>query len=751
MARRRTQVGHSVQRPDGAGKVHGTAMYPADLASRAELHAACVRADVACARLDAIDTSAALRVPGVVRVLTAADVRGTNRFGLIVPDQPVMVERDIVGASDVIALVIATTADAARAGARHVRLSLSPRAGVFDPVDAMEPGAPAVHANRPNLLATRTILRGDPDRAISRAPVIVEGIYRTGHVDHAFLAPEAGLAYVDDEGRLTIEVASQWPEADLNQAAAALGEPVERLRMVQATIGGAFGGREDVSLQILLLLAAREMRVPVHMAWDRAESVRGHGKRHPFLIRHTIAARRDGRLLAARVDCLLDAGCYASTSVKLLANALVHITGPYAVPHVGATARAVFTNNPFTCAFRGFGVNQVIFAMEQQMNKLADAVGLDPAELRTRNLLRLPGTLGSGTRVRSLGGVAQTVTHAQARGARKRLPPSSEGLLYGRGLASGIKNVGYGLGFDDKSTAEVTLTRRGAVVRVGAADVGQGVETVVAQIAAEALRLLVSRVVVEWRDSAVAPEAGSTSSSRQTMAAGNAVLGACRQVLAARGRREPPDEGITRRFTWRFPKASTLDTPIGRHISTFSAGTCVADVAVDPQTGQVRVLRIVSVIDAGRVVNPRLVRGQVEGGAVMGQGYALTEECASPEGLPATRGFEGSGVPTAMDAVPLIESVVLESPEVNGPLGARGIGEITMIPVVPAIIAAIHNACGVWIDTLPASPERVREALAALNQAAARSARKPDAQLRARPPVVPVPVSIAFMEPSLVS
>jgi CO/xanthine dehydrogenase Mo-binding subunit len=691
-------------------------MYPADLAGRAELHAVCVRADVACARLDGIDIKAALRVSGVVRVLTAADVRGTNRFGLIVPDQPVLVEREIVGASDVVAVVIATTVSAAREGARHVRLSLSPRAGVFDPARALEVDAPAVHANRSNLLATRTIRRGDPDRAISRAPVVIEGLYRTGHVDHAFLAPEAGLAYVDDEGRLTIEVASQWPEADLRQAAAALGEPVERLRMVQATIGGAFGGREDISLQVLLLLAAREMRVPVHMAWDRAESVRGHGKRHPFIIHHTIGASRDGRLLAARVDCLLDAGCYASTSVKLLDNALVHITGPYSVRHVTRWARGVH-EQPVHLRVPGFGVNQVTFAMEQQMNKLASAVGLDPAEVRARNLLRLPGTLGSGTRVRSLGGLAQTVTQAQVRGARKRLPKSREGLLYGRGLASGIKNVGYGLGFDDKATAEVTLTRRGAVVRVGAADVGQGVETVVAQIAAEELRLPVSRVVVEWRDSTVAPESGSTSSSRQTMAAGNAVLGACRRVVAARGRTPLPDEGVTRRYTWRFPKAPSLDARVGRHITTFSAGSCVADVAVDPETGQVRVLRVVSVIDAGRVVNPRLVRGQVEGGAVMGQGYALTEGCTSVEGLPVTRGFEGSGVPTAMDAVPLVESVVLESPEANGPLGARGIGEITMIPVVPAITAAIYDACGVWIDTLPASPEQVRDALAALNRA----------------------------------
>lgn len=711
-------VGSSAPRPDGVAKVAGNALYPADLAHRAVFHAATVRAEVACARLDGVDITAALDVPGVVRILTAADVRGTNRFGLIVPDQPVLVEREIVGASDVIALVIARTRAAAREGARRVHLSLTPRAGVFDPMRALESAARAVHAGRPNLLATRTIRRGSPDRAMARAHVVIDGTYRTGHVDHAFLSPEAGLAYVDNNGRLTIEVATQWPEADLRQAAAALGEPLERLRMVQGTIGGAFGGREDVSLQILLLLAAREMQAPVHMAWDRAESVRGHGKRHPFVIRHTIAAMRDGRLLTARVDCLLDAGCYASTSVQLLDNALVHVTGPYALRHVDIVGRAVFTNNPYTCAFRGFGVNQVAFAMEQQMSKLAHALELDPADLRARNLPHTPSTLGPGTRVRSLGGLPRTLAQAHRQSTREPLPQSRNRILFGRGIASAIKNVGYGLGVNDKATAEVQVTLRRVVVRVGAAEVGQGVETVVAQIAAAELEVPLSRVVVEWQDSAVAPESGSSSASRQTMAAGNAVLGACRRAgraVAARGGRTAlPDEGITRGFTWRFPKAPKLDKGVARHITAFSAGSCAADVELDAETGLVRVQRIVIAIDAGRVVNPRQLRGQVEGGVVMGLGYALTEECELKEGLPVTRGFDGSGVPTTLDAPPRIEIVVLESPEPIGPFGARGIGEITMIPVVPAITAAIHDACGAWIDALPASPDRVRAALAAL-------------------------------------
>jgi CO/xanthine dehydrogenase Mo-binding subunit len=589
--------------------------------------------------------------------------------------------------------------------------------GVFDPAQALAADAPAVHAGRSNLLAERTVRRGDVAAALVRAAVVVEGEYRTTHVDHAFLLPEAGLGYLDEAGRLVVEVASQWPEADLRQAAAALGEPVDRLRLVQTAIGGAFGGREDISLQILLLLAARAMREPVHMAWDRAESVRGHGKRHPFLVRHVLGADRQGRLLAARVDVLLDAGCYASTSAKLLDNSLLHVTGPYAVRNVEASGRAVLTNNPFTCAMRGFGVNQVSFALEQQVNKVAVELGIDPAELRLRNVLRGSGSLGAGTRVRSLGGVADTIRRSIVRGGPKRPAAVLRDVVYGRGFATAIKNLGYGFGMDDKSTAEVCVTRRGAIVRVGASDSGQGPETVIVQVAAETLGIPTRNVVVEWKDSSMAPESGSSSASRQTMAAGNAVLGACRRaakaVAAMGGRASLPDEGVTRRYTWRFPKTTPLSDGPGRHIAAFSSGSCIADVAVDLVTGQVRVLRMVSAVDAGRVMNPMQVRGQVEGGAVMGLGYALSEECRVMEGMPVTRGFEGSSIPTSLDAPMLMEYDIVESRETSTPLGARGIGEITMIPVVPAITAAIHDACGAWIDAIPATPERVRAALAA--------------------------------------
>ncbi len=716
-------VGRSVPRVDGDAKVRGVAGYPQDRpAPPGCLHAATVRVPFARARIDRVEVSDALAAPGVVRVLQAADVRGTNRFGLIEPDQPVLAEGLVRGASDVVALVLGETAHAAHEGARRVAVACVAEPPLLDPERACEPDAPIVHPERPtaghhrNVVAERTIRRGDAERALAQAAVVVESVYRTGWVEHAFLAPEAGLALHDEQGRLTLYVATQWPEQDLRQAARALGEPVERLRIVQETIGGAFGGREDVSLQILLLLAAQVTGRPVRMTWDRAESIRGHGKRHPFRIRHRLAADIRGRFAAAAIDILTDAGCYASTSAPVLDNAMAQACGPYAVAAVAVAGRSVYTNNPYTCAFRGFGVNQVTFAMEQQVNKLAAALGVDPAVLRRRNFVRSGGRLATGPAVGATGGLARTLEAAGTRARRRALARPTGEWRTGRGLACALKNVGYGFGFDERSTAEVTVTRGGAVVRIGAAEVGQGVETVLGQIAAETLALPPRRVRVVWSDTALVPEAGSASASHQTFVAGNAVRGACalalRSVRAAGGWRALPPGGLSVTHTYTAPRTSPLARAARRpNLFAYTWSTCVADVAVDMTTGQVRVRRVVNAIDAGRVVNPALLAAQVEGGVVMGQGYALHERCAVRDGLPIALGFERCGVPTAMDAVPRIETVAVELPEPAGPFGARGIGEITMIPVVPAITAAIHAAAGVWIDALPASPERVLAAL----------------------------------------
>ena len=712
-------VGREVPMIGSDARVTGREQYPHDLAPPDGcLHAATVRAPVACARITSIDFARALATPGVVRVLTADDVPGTNRFGLAEPDQPVLADGWIRGASDVVALVVARDRESARAGAAAVDLTLERVTPVWDPARALDETAPPVQRDRPsvdgrhpNLLAERTIARGDVEAAFDTAHAVVEATYRTGHVEHAFLATEAGLAVPSPDGTLRLHVSTQWPEADLRQAAAALGEPYEALSIVQETIGGAFGGREDISLQILLFLAARACEAPVRMVWDRAESIRGHGKRHPVTLHHRLASDAEGRFLGATADVLIDAGCYASTSRQLLDNALAQIFGPYDIGSVRAAGRAVLTNNPYACAFRGFGVNQVTFAMEQQVNRLAAALGIEPVDLRLRNLPEGPRVLATGCDIAGQGGLTRTIARAVEEAGEPPNPSSGDGLVFGRGVASAMKNCGFGFGFDDAATAEVELTGSGAIVRVGAADVGQGIETVLTQIAATALHLELEAVVVEWTDSRTCPEAGSTSASRQTMAAGNAVLEACRQLLEGGGE-EDRDRPRSVRCTWRFPATTALDRGRGRPLAAFGWATAVADVAVDTRSGDVRVLRLVNAIDAGRAINPLLLRGQVEGGAVMGQGYALLEQVPLVEGLPARCGLETCAVPTAVDAVPDIRTVVIEEPEEIGPFGARGVGEATMIAVVPAITAAIHAACGVWIDEIPATPERVLAALA---------------------------------------
>jgi CO/xanthine dehydrogenase Mo-binding subunit len=733
--RRPRSLGRRLARVDGAAKAKGEAIYPQDVAlPEGCLHLAAVRAPVARARIRAIDTKPALAVAGVVRVLTAKDVKGTNRFGLIEPDQPVLATDVVRGASDVVALVVAESERAAREGARRVALDIVAEPALTDPEHACDAGAPVVDSARaarrtkhPNLLAAREIRRGDAAKALACAAVTVGGEYRTDFVEHAFLAPEAGMAMPHADGGLTLFVATQWPEEDLRQAAVALGERADKLRLVQQTIGGSFGGREDISLQILLLLAARSTGRPVRMVWDRRESVRGHGKRHPFRIRHRLAADAKGRFIGVEIDVLVDAGCYASTSAPVLDNALSQACGPYAIANALVRGRAVLTNNPYTCAFRGFGVNQMTFAMEQQVNKLAAALGLDPATVRRRNFVAPGGTLATGGKVSGCGTMPKALGAAARRAARHKLPAARGDWRYGRGLASALKNVGYGFGSDDRATAQVTVTRQGALVRIGAAEVGQGVETVLTQIAADTLGLAPAKVHVLWQDTSRAPEAGSSSASRQSFISGNAVRGAC--ALARRALDRPDarsvqaSDGITRSFTYRAPRTSALGARAGAsHACAYTWSSCVADVRVDVATGRVEVLRVVSALDVGRALNPLLLEGQVEGGVVMAQGYALQERCVTSEGMPVSLGFDACNIPTAMDAAPAIECVCLESPEPAGPFGARGAGEITMIPVVPALTAAIHDAVGVWLDSIPAPAERVLSALAMQREASAERA-----------------------------
>jgi CO/xanthine dehydrogenase Mo-binding subunit len=715
-------IGASLPRPDALGKVTGAARYPADLVRPEMLQLAVVLAHRAHARIRAIDTSAALALPGVVAVLTAADVP-YNACGLIDADQPVLCDAVVRFEGDKVALVVAETREAAHEAAKQVRVEYEDLPAVTDPRTALEPGAPLVHADLgTNLLLHVPIRKGDVDAALAEADVVLDGEFSTSWQEHAFLQPEAGVAYPDDEGRVVIETAGQWLHEDRRQIAAILKLPGERVVMRYAAIGGAFGGREDLSIQHLLALAAWKLKRPVALVWGREESMLAHHKRHPVQIRCTWGAARDGRITAVRAEVLADGGAYASTSVEVAKVATLFASGSYAIPNIAVDGYAVYTNNVPAGAFRGFGAPQAQFAAESMVTRLAHALRMDPAELRRRNLYR-EGSLEPTRNPLPAGVSALPVFERCMEEARERLgygkpceQPTAAHLRRGVGIACGIKNVGYSFGYPDAATATVELYGRAelerAVVRIGAADVGQGAHLALRQIAAETLGVPLARVEMLTDDSSTVPNAGSASASRMTLMGGRAVHDAARQARAKWADTEADYAEATVRFR---PTATTPLDPLtgaGRPNYCYGYAAQAVEVEVDTLTGQVRVLTVISAHDVGRAINRQQVEGQIEGCLAQALGYALLEHFQVRDGRVLTPSFSTYLLPTVLDMPPEIVPAVLELADPLGPYGARGVAEMPLVPFAPAVAAAIHDATGVWLAELPMTPERV---LAALN------------------------------------
>jgi CO/xanthine dehydrogenase Mo-binding subunit len=726
-------VGRSVRRVDAGAKVTGQARYPADYSMVGQRQAKVVWAGEPHARILSLDASAALALPGVVAVLTSRDVP-RNEYGIIDRDQQVLAAEVVRWTGEAVAVVVAETEDLAEKARDLVKVTYEPLPLVLHPLRALDPGAPLLHAGRAsNVLSSWRVRRGDAEAALAEADLVIEAEYRVPLVEHAYLQPEAALGYLDEDGRVTVVVAGQWPQDDVRQIAHALALPEDRVREIVPFIGGAFGGREDISLQILVALAAWKTGRPVKMVWTREESMRCHGKRHPFIMRYRWGAK-DGRLTAAKVDLIADAGAYASTSRAVVPGALSVATGPYNIPNVWVDACAVHTNNPPTMAMRGFGTAQPALAYEQQMDKFARALGEDPVSFRLRHLWDEGAVQPGGAPVPPGVGVKETLRQAATaigwrqvgeKWIKPELPPLPDGRRRGLGLATAFKNVGYSFGFHDCSTARVAvdLDERGrprqAEVFCGAAEVGMGVQTVLLQIAAQELGLPLERVKLHPVDTSVTPSAGSSSASRHTFISGNAVLAACRQALAGRqaggGRVEAEytyDSQDARPTTGLDP-----ETGAGNPHITYGYVTQAAEVAADPVTGVVEVLRIVSAQDVGRAVNPMMIEGQVAGGVSMGIGYALMEEFKlRDDGRVRTRNYSEYLIPTAADMPAGWTSVNVETPDPAGPYGAKGVGEQVMLPTAPAILNAIRDALGVDIDQLPAGPERVWRAVKGARQ-----------------------------------
>jgi CO/xanthine dehydrogenase Mo-binding subunit len=712
-------IGAAHARPDARGKVTGTAMYPADLVRPEMLQAKAVFAHRPHAQINSIDTSAALALPGVVAVLTAADVPH-NAYGLIDDDTELLCSKRVRYAGDRVALVLAETVAIANAAAKLVKVDYTDLPFVRDALHALEPDAPLVHPGHgSNTLINQKIKTGDTDAAFARCDVVLEATFTTAWQEHAYLQPDAGIAYYEND-RLVVETAGQWLHEDRRQIAKMLKLADDDVVIRYAKIGGAFGGREDLSVQPLLALATFVTKRPCALVWNREESIAGHHKRHPFHITAKWGALKDGTILAAQTRMVADGGAYASTSVEVLKCAAAFAHGGYPIPNVTTDAYVVYTNNVPSGAFRGFGSPQAHWAAESMITRLAHALEIDPADIRRKNL-PVEGDLEAMGQPYPAGVSAVPVLERLMLEVGERFTPSGErqrsgNIRRGVGIASGIKNVGYSFGYPEQSTAACELivangSIERAVVRSGLAECGQGAHLMARTVAAEALGLDISAVGLVAEDSGDAPNAGSASASRLTLMAGRAVHDAAMAAKAAWERGEAPEAEVQ----FRPPATTMLDLETGQGQPHYCYGYVAQGVEldVDVTTGVVRVHRIISVHDVGRAINKQQVEGQIEGCLAQALGYALTEHFKVREGKILTGHFSTYLLPTALDMPVEITPVILELADPNGPYGARGMAEMPLVPFAAAVAAAIYDATGAQLHDLPMNPERVLAAITA--------------------------------------
>jgi len=718
-------VGKPLPRVDARGKVTGETPYSGDLSMKGMLHMKILFAGRPHARIKGIKTGKAEAAPGVMAVYTAKDVP-VNEYGLQWKDQPVLcgVGSSKTGADvvrfigDQVAVVVAQTEAQASAALKLIEVEYEDLPVVTDPIEAMNADSPRVHEEieDSNICVHFKIRKGDVDEAFAKADVIVEGEYRTPVQEHAFLQPEAGLAYIDEEGRVTVVCGGQWTHEDQEQIAHSLNLPEDRIRVIYPAIGGAFGGREDMSVQIVLALAAWKLQRPVRVIWSRQESMIGHGKRHQVVLHAKWGATKDGKVIAIENEIIGDAGAYMYTTNKVLGNSTITSTGPYFIPNVKTDVYGVYTNNVPGAAFRGFGAPQALFMAELQMEKLAEKLGIDPVEFRLKNALRNGDTLGVGTPSPSPVSIVQCIEAARDKFEWSTSPhPKGEGtLLRGQGFATGFKNIGFSFGYQENCWAKIELRGKVEIDEVilhhAAAEVGQGNHTVMTQMAAEAVGVPFEKVKLIVSDTAVTGSSGSVSASRMTFMSGNAIRGAAELALKKWEAEERP---AIAEYKYLAPRTTNFEPETGYSTPNFAYAWVAqaAEVEVDTETGHVRVIRFVSADDVGQAINPALVQGQVEGAVVQAQGYTIQEDYKMKDGYVLSDQLSTYLIPTILDIPEKVETVIVEVRDPNGPWGARGLGELPYLPVAPAIAAAIHNATGVWMNEFPFTPERVLRAL----------------------------------------
>ena len=712
LKRTRGGVGQSAPRPDAPAKAAGQFAFSSDLHADQMLWAHILRSPHPRALIRSIDIGPALAIPGVAAVLTADDVPGSRLFGSERADQPVLADGVVRFHGEPVAAVAADHPAVARRAAEAVLVSYEPQQPLLDPEAAIE--ADPIHQDG-NVFGHVTISHGDTSAA---APIVVADYYEVGMQDQAFMGPESGLAIPADDGGVDLYLSTQYLHGDRDQMAACLGLPAEKVRLVLAGVGGAFGAREDISMQVHLCMLALRTGRPVKIVFSREESFLGHVHRHPARMWFSHHATAEGLLVKVEARLVFDGGAYASTSGLVLGNAASFAAGPYSVPNARVEGWAVRTNNPPCGAMRGFGAVQVCFGYESQMDRLAARLSLSPVEVRLRNSMQTGDRLITGQVVDGVAPVAELIRTCSAAPVPPMDPspsflalPGGSGrtasaprIRRGVGFAVGFKNLMYSGGFDDFSTARVRLEDRVAVVTCAAAEVGQGFVTLAQQIVREVLD--VDEVVLAPAATASIGSAGSSSASRQTWMSGGAIHEA---ALAVKRRLEAGEQGVIEETFEHHhrPTAPLNEQGQGNaHVAfTFAAHRAVVDVDID--LGLVRVVEIATSQDVGRVLNPVQVVGQIEGGIAQGVGLAVMEEVLVQSGVVANASFTDYLIPTALDMPEVTIAALIEQPEPGAPFGAKGVGEAPTISSSAAVAAAVRAATGLDLNRIPIKPEDI--------------------------------------------
>jgi CO/xanthine dehydrogenase Mo-binding subunit len=736
----------NISRVGAEEKLQGKALFANDVVLKNALCLKALRSEQPHAVIESIEVQRAINSPGCVAVFTARHIPGRNRYGLINKDQPLLADTKVRFVGDPVALVAAVSEDAAQTALSKIKVEYKELAAIFDPEEALAPGAPLIH-EKGNLLGKRLIKKGVPDLAFQKADIVIERKYQTTFVEHAYLEPDAGAAFVDQSGRITIYASTQNPHYDQVDVAKLLGLPENMVRIIQTATGGGFGSKLDINTQGFLGLAAYLLKRPVKMTYSREEAFLCTSKRHPLKIVYKSAANKDGRLLAVDVKIIGDTGAYASYGLAVVTRSAVHATGPYEVPNVHIESVFAYTNNSIAGAMRGFGVPQIAFAHESQMDLLAEALAVSPLEIRARNILRLGSTTATKQTLTASVGIGACIEaiapHYEQ--IKQSIEPTKTKNLRGVGLGCMMYGIGN-TGVQNPSTAQVELQSNGTITLFsGAADIGQGSSTVLTQIAATELGLDSNKIDLVTADTGTTTSAGATSASRQTYISGNAVLDAVSKLkemllteaatMLKTGRasltlkngrienisnnalfvtleqvaRKAVTEGIPLKWQGFFDPDTTpldSDTGEGNPYATFAFAAQLAEIEIDILTGEVTVTKVVAAHDVGKAINPDCVKGQIYGGVAMGLGFALMEEFAPGK----TVSLKDYHVPTFSD-MPDVHAIIVEDAEPTGPYGAKGVGEPALIPTAPAILNAISDALGSRIYFLPANLERVMKAI----------------------------------------